>query len=110
MDKDQKYKLEKWKHKAKIKEQKQRLKNNVLLQECLAALDDFKILESDKEKGSIVDKVSGGILVLNGRKGQFILLFEFGLVANTLKDTDGFFNCKLHQRLGIVPTIMREAS
>lgn len=58
MDKDQKRKLEELKQKAKLKEQKQRLEKNVLLQECLAALGEYKLIESDKQTESIVRKAS----------------------------------------------------
>ena len=73
MDKDQKQKLDRLKQKAKIKAQKQRLENNALLQECLAALGDYKLLEDEKEIGSIIAKASSPDVEMYSHDDQVIL-------------------------------------
>lgn len=58
MNNDQKQKLEELKRQAQVRSQKQKLQNNVLLQECFEALKDFQVIENDEEIKRLVHLAS----------------------------------------------------
>lgn len=57
MDKEQKQRIEELKRQAQINIQKQKLQKNVLLQECLSALNSYRFID-DNEVKQIIDIVS----------------------------------------------------
>ena len=57
MDKEQKQKMEELKRQAQMNIQKQWLQKNVLLQECLSALNSYRIID-DNDVKQIIDTVS----------------------------------------------------
>ena len=58
MNEEQIEKLEGLKQQMRIKQQKQRLQNNTLLQECLAAIKLYTIIEDEEEIKHIIRLVS----------------------------------------------------
>ena len=58
MNEEQIEKLEGLKQQMRIKQQKQRLQNNTLLQECLAAIKPYTIIEDEEEIKHIIHLVS----------------------------------------------------
>jgi hypothetical protein len=73
MDAEQKKKLERLKAQAHIKEQKQRLQKNVLLQECLDALSFYLILEDEDEIKHIESLVASSHAEMRSHDDKVIL-------------------------------------
>ena len=85
MDSEQKKKYEELKIRAQLKMQEQRLQKNVLLQECLSALNSYRIIEDEAEAERIAGMASSqdaemhshdDLIVLNMEEQYFIVWDE----------------------------------
>ncbi len=73
MDAEQRKKLERLKAQAHIKEQRQRLQKNVLLQECLDALSFYLIIEDEDEIKHIESLVASSHAEMRSHDDKVIL-------------------------------------
>ena len=76
MDKEQKEKLQELKRKTRLKQQKHKLQKNVLLQECLSALESYSIIDDEYVLERIIDIASTPDAEMHSHDEQIILDYE----------------------------------